>query len=304
LLAVERRIKVLERLAADQAVEVSSLAREFQVSEMTIRRDLRRLDRDGFVRRTYGGATTRVVRAAGAFEVTQSARMLHHGQEKRRIALRAADLTVGARVIFVGVGSTVEQFARLAAPRDGLLVITPSLVVASLLGTRRVQVIMAGGMVRQDELNCVGPAAVECVQRYNTDIAVIGAAGISARRGVTDLDDSEAGVIRAALEKTERIVVLADGSKFGDVALSTVVPLKRVSTIVTDASADPVEVDRIEREGVEVIVVEAESAAPQKPGSAEDPDRPDCDAPDRDAPDRDAPDRDAPDRDAPALAAG
>ena len=66
MLAVERRIKVLERIAADQAVEVSSLAREFGVSEMTIRRDLRRLDRDGFVRRTYGGATTRVVRSAGA----------------------------------------------------------------------------------------------------------------------------------------------------------------------------------------------------------------------------------------------
>ncbi len=269
MLAVERRIKVLERIAADQAVEVSSLAREFEVSEMTIRRDLRRLDRDGFVRRTYGGATTRVVRAGGALEVTQSARMLQHGQEKRRIALRAAQLTDGARVIFVGVGSTVEQFARLAAARDGLLVITPSLVVASLLGTRRVQVIMAGGMVRQDELSCVGPAAVETVQRYNTDIAVIGAAGISARRGVTDLDDSEAGVIRAALERTERIIVLADGSKFGDVALSTVVPIKRVSAIVTDASADPVEVERIEREGVEVILAEPDNATAPTQGQAQ-----------------------------------
>jgi DeoR family transcriptional regulator of aga operon len=78
---------------------------------------------------------------------------------------------------------------------------------------------------------------------------------------VTDLDDQEAGVIRAALERTERIVVLADGSKFGDVALSTVVPIKRVSVIVTDTSADPVELDRIEREGVEVISVEADKSA-------------------------------------------
>jgi DeoR/GlpR family transcriptional regulator of sugar metabolism len=268
VLAVERRIKVLERIAADQAVEVSSLAREFGVSEMTIRRDLRRLDRDGFVRRTYGGATTRVVRAAGAFEVTQSARMLHHSQEKRLIALRAAELTAGARVMFVGIGSTIEQFARLAAARPGLLVITPSLPVASLLGTRRVQVIIAGGMVRQDELSCVGPAAVECVQRYNTDIAVIGAAGVSARRGVTDLDDQEAGVIRAALERTERIIVLADGSKFGDVALSTVVPIKRVSAVITDASADPVEVDRIAQEGVEVILAEAAAVPLSADGSA------------------------------------
>lgn len=65
MLAAERRLRVLERAAADQAVEVSSLAREFRVSEMTIRRDLLRLERDGFVRRTYGGATTRVVRAGG-----------------------------------------------------------------------------------------------------------------------------------------------------------------------------------------------------------------------------------------------
>lgn len=260
MLAVERRIKVLERIAADQAVEVSSLAREFGVSEMTIRRDLRRLDRDGFVRRTYGGATTRVVRSAGAFEVTQNARTLHHAEEKRQIAMRAAELTAGARVMFIGVGSTVEQFARLTAPRDGLLVITQSLVIASLLGTRQVKVIMAGGTVRQDELSCVGPAAVECVQRYNTDVAVIGAAGVSVRRGITDLDDQEAGVIRAALDKTERIIVLADGSKFGDVALSTVVPIKRVSAIVTDTGADPVEVERIAGEGIEVILVEPDAA--------------------------------------------
>jgi DeoR/GlpR family transcriptional regulator of sugar metabolism len=256
MLAVERRIKVLERLAADQAVEVSSLAREFGVSEMTIRRDLRRLDRDGFVRRTYGGATTRVIRANnGAFEVGQNARMLHHAEEKRQIALKAAELTADARVMYIGVGSTVEQFARLTRPREDLLVITPSLVVASLLGTRRVQVISVGGQVRQDELTCVGPAAVETVQRYNTDVAVIGAAGISARFGVTDLDDGEAGVNRAALERTRQIVVLADGSKFGDVALSTVAPIKDVSVIVTDASADTTELELIERTGVEVIKV-------------------------------------------------
>jgi DeoR/GlpR family transcriptional regulator of sugar metabolism len=261
MLAVERRIKVLERLAADQAVEVSSLAREFGVSEMTIRRDLRRLDRDGFVRRTYGGATTRVVRAAGAFEVSQNARMLHHAEEKRQIALRAAELTADARVMYIGVGSTVEQFARLTRPREDLLVITPSLVVASLLGTRRVQVIIVGGLVRQDELNCVGPSAVECAQRYNTDVAVIGAAGVSARFGVTDLDDGEAGVNRAALERTRQIVVLADGSKFGDVALSTVAPIKDVSVIVTDSTADTTELELIERVGVEVIQVHAGTAA-------------------------------------------
>jgi DeoR family transcriptional regulator of aga operon len=137
--------------------------------------------------------------------------------------------------------------------------------VASLLGTRRVRVIVAGGLVRQDELSCVGASAVEGVQKYNTDVAVIGAAGISAHRGVTDLDDREAEVTRAALEHTERIVVVADGSKFGDVAMSTVVPIQRVAVIVTDPGADPAEVERIEREGVEVIIVAPESPAHPAP---------------------------------------
>ena len=114
------------------------------------------------------------------------------------------------------------------------MVVTPSLAVASLLGTRNVRVIIAGGLVRQDELTCIGASAVEAVRRYNTDTAVIGAAGISARRGVTELDDRDADVIRGGLERTERIIVIADGSKFGAVAMSTVTPIERVATIVTD----------------------------------------------------------------------
>ena len=109
---------------------------------MTIRRDLRRLERDGFVRRTYGGATTHLVRT---FEVGANARTLRHAKEKRLIAKRAADLTVGVRSMFLGIGTTVEHFARLLPAREDLMVITPSLAVASLLGTRNVRVIIAGG---------------------------------------------------------------------------------------------------------------------------------------------------------------
>jgi len=256
VLAVERRLKVLERVAEDQAIEVSTLARDFQVSEMTIRRDLRRLERDGFVRRTYGGATTHLVRT---FEVGANARTLHHAREKRIIAKRAAELTVGVRAMFLGIGTTVEHFARLLPAREDLMVVTPSLAVASLLGTRNVRVIIAGGLVRQDELTCIGASAVEAVRRYNTDTAVIGAAGLSARRGITELDDRDADVIRGGLERTERIIVIADGSKFGAVAMSTVASIEQISTIVTDGSADPEEIRRIEQAGIEVVVAAGEA---------------------------------------------
>jgi DeoR/GlpR family transcriptional regulator of sugar metabolism len=121
-------------------------------------------------------------------------------------------------------------------------------------------VIIAGGLVRQDELTCIGASAVEAVRRYNTDTAVIGAAGLSAKRGVTELDDRDADVIRGGLERTERIIVIADGSKFGNVAMSTVAPLEQVSVIVTDVSADAEELERIERAGCELVVCAAETA--------------------------------------------
>ena len=132
--------------------------------------------------------------------------------------------------------------------------------MASLLGTRNVRVIIAGGLVRQDELTCIGASAVEAVRRYNTDTAVIGAAGLSARRGITELDDRDADVIRGGLERTERIIVIADGSKFGAVAMSTVVPIEQVSTIVTDISADAEEIERIEQAGIEVVVAGPETS--------------------------------------------
>src|ERR1700726_1716773 len=142
---------------------------------MTIRRDLRRLERDGFGRRTYGGATTHLVRT---FEVGANARTLHHAREKRIIAKRAAELTVGVRAMFPGIGTTVEHFARLLPAREDLMVITPSLAVASLLGTRNVRVIIAGGLVRQDELTCIGASAVGGGRRSNTDNAGIGGPGL------------------------------------------------------------------------------------------------------------------------------
>ena len=141
--------------------------------------------------------------------------------------------------MFLGIGTTVEHFARLAAGARGPDGDHPVAGRREPARHAPCRVIIAGGLVRQDELTCIGASAVECVRRYNTDTAVIGAAGLSARRGVTELDDREADVIRGGLEKTERIIVIADGSKFGDVAMSTVVPIERVAAIVTDAERRP-----------------------------------------------------------------
>lgn len=249
--AVDRRREILERVAAEQAIHVPALARELAVSEMTIRRDIRRLERDGFVRQTYGGATAHLTRS---FDVSFNARALEHSREKRLIGMRATELVGTARVLFVGIGTTAEQFAQYLPARDDLTVVTASLPIASLLGTRPIRVVCLGGAVLHDELSCVGSGALRTLATYRFDLAVIGAAGLSAQWGITELTDDEAEVQRSALERADRVVVIADGSKLGTATSAVVGPADRITTLVTDPTAPPAELERLRARGVEVVI--------------------------------------------------
>lgn len=249
-LAADRRIKILERVAEGMSIQVVELAREFGCSEMTIRRDIERLERDGFLRRTYGGATAHLTRSIDAF----NARALAHAREKRLIAMAAVDLVGSARTIFIGVGTTAEQFARHLPVRPNLTVVTGSLPIASLLGTRANRVVALGGEVRHNELSCIGPIARASLERYRFEMAVIGTAGVSAGAGVTDLTDEEAELHRVASERSSRLVVLADGSKLGVVEAAVVVPVERVDALVTDPSAPQGELEALRAREVRLIV--------------------------------------------------
>ena len=251
LAAVDRRHRILERVAEDQTIHVGHLAREFDVSEMTIRRDIGRLEREGFVRQTYGGATAHLTRA---LDVAFNARALQHTREKRRIGMRATRLLGDARVVYVGIGTTAEQFARFLPVAPGLVVVTASLPTASLLGTRPVDVVALGGAVRRDELTCVGPVAAATLGRFRFDLAVIGAAGLSAKWGLTEVDDGDAEIQRLVIERSARVVVIADGSKVGTATNAVVTEARAIATLVTDASASPAELAALTAAGLEIVI--------------------------------------------------
>jgi DeoR family transcriptional regulator, aga operon transcriptional repressor len=263
--AVDRRHEILTRVAAEQTIHVPDLARELSVSEMTIRRDIRRLERDGFVRQTYGGAAAHLTRS---FDVSFNARALEHSREKRLIGMKATELVEGARVVFVGIGTTAEQFARYLPGRDDLTIVTASLPIASLLGTRPVRVVCVGGAVLHDELSCVGSGALRTLATYRFDLAIIGAAGLSARWGITELTDDEAEVQRTAVERADRVVVIADGSKIGAATSAVVAPADRAGALVTDASAPEAELRRLRAAGLEIVVArERQRPIDARPGS-------------------------------------
>ncbi len=261
MFAVDRRRRILQRVAEEQTIKIGELARELNVSEMTIRRDISRLEQDGFLRHTYGGATAHITKS---IELAFNARALEHAAEKRLIGMRAAEELAYPAVLFVGAGTTAEQFSLFLSASPELQVITGSLPVASLLGSRPVRVIALGGAVREEELACVGPIATASVARYRTDVVVIGAAGVSARFGVTELDDDIAEVNRTAIEHGSKLVVLADASKIGADASAIVAPAKAISTLVTSSGADKAELDRFRAMGVSVMIADGGKGRPRQ----------------------------------------
>jgi DeoR/GlpR family transcriptional regulator of sugar metabolism len=264
-LAADRRVKILERVADGMSIQVTDLARDFGCSEMTIRRDILRLERDGFLRRTYGGATAHLTRSV---DLAFNARALTNAREKRLVALEAVGLIGDAQMLYVGIGTTAEHFARYLPARTDLTVVTGSLPIASMLGTRPARAVVLGGSVRHDELSCVGPVARASLERYRFDLAVLGTAGLTARWGLTDLNDEEAEIHRLAIERSARLMVIADGSKLGSVTGSVVAPASSISILVTDSTAPVDELAALRALGVEIVV--ASSAGRRQEGHGRD----------------------------------
>lgn len=252
MMAADRHMRILERVAEGQSLQVAQLARELRVSEMTIRRDMAALERSGFLRRTYGGVTAHLMRP---LELAFDGRTLTNAGAKRMIGLAAGKLVADASTLFLGVGSTAEQVARFLPHREETTVITESLSIASLLGARKLRVVILGGTVRNEELSCVGPAATATLGRYRADVAILGAAGLSAKHGLTELFEEEAENHRLMIDRSDRVMVVADASKLGAKAMAQVAPAAAVSVLVTDEGAPRDELQRLRDQDIEVVVV-------------------------------------------------
>ena len=232
MLANERRRLILERVAEYQSIEAQVLADELGVSVMTIRRDIKRLEQDGFLRQTYGGATVHITKSV---ELGFNSRALQFSAQKRRIGASAARLIEPGQTLFLGEGTTTAQFAQFLPPHPHLLVVTASLSHASLLCSRDIRVIVLGGKLHADELTMTGPIAEATINRFYADVCVLGAAGVDPFVGVTELDYEAASLHRLMMERSRHVLLLADHSKLGFRAPAVVAPAQMVGTLMTDA---------------------------------------------------------------------
>ncbi len=257
--AVRRRLtRILECLAAGERVKVEALIQGTGTSAATIRRDLRRLQSGGLVRRDHGGVSLAESLAFEAFLDDPSFRdqVQHMASEKRRIANAAAALVEDRQTIAIAPGTTAAQIARALQPRVGLTIVTNAVNVAMDLSRRKnVMVHLTGGYLSGDWFAMVGPRALEFIRTMFPAQFFFGANGVHAEHGVTDRHAEESAVNRAMADQAQRRILVVDHTKIGQVAGHLVCPIAKVNVIITDKGAPEEVTAPFSRLGIEVLRV-------------------------------------------------
>ncbi len=234
MLAGQRQSAILALVQESGAVRVADLVDHLGVSDMTVRRDIEQLARDGLVERVHGGALA--VGLASAHEPGFLAKSSLMTAEKRAIARRAAELVEPGSAIGISAGTTTYEVARLLRGIPDLTVVTNSVPVAQLLHespTEGQRVVLTGG-VRTPSDALVGPVAVTALRTLHVDRLFLGAHGIDAKAGLTTPNLVEAETNRALVASARQVCIVADHTKWGVVGLSTFVDLPDVDLLITD----------------------------------------------------------------------
>lgn len=250
-----RQAKIRERFAEQPGVSISELAREFDVSEMTIRRDLAALEGKAHIQRTHGGAvlTERMI-----LEFDYRDRREKNRRVKCAIAAAARKLVQPGQRLILDTGTTTLELAALLKDGKDLTVITPSLAVASeLQHASGVEVILLGGVIRRGSPDLTGPVTEHCLELFAADIAFQGADAIGTDGSIYNSDLRLARVDKLMRRVAKRCCVLADHTKIGQTALARSGSLADVDTFITDKAAPTDVLRRFAKLGAEIVTVSA-----------------------------------------------
>jgi DeoR/GlpR family transcriptional regulator of sugar metabolism len=263
---VDRRSRqqlIIERLEKKGQIRISELTDQIGVSEMTIRRDLESLERDGLLKRVHGGATRAISRS---YEPMYSVRARLELEAKEALGRTAAEIVRDGDTCVVDGGTTGLAIARALHGRQNLTVCTTSLRVAQELADEPgIRLMIIGGIVRQGEHSIVGDLADCAFENLRFDVLFLTASGVHLEEGITEWNLDDARVKRSAIRSARRCVLTADATKIGKVAFSRVCGFDAIHAFVTDRRM-PAEVgQKLAQWDIDVSI----ASAPREIGLAE-----------------------------------
>lgn len=229
-----RQQQILDQLNAEGEVKIADLKNLFGVTEMTIRRDLEKLETEGLAKRTFGGAIP-LGRDIAILE-----RTAFMTEEKIRIGKRAAELVQPGESIFLDGGTTTYQVARYLKPDHQITVVTNAVNIATELLGKNISIIVIGGILLETTSSLVGPIAAETLSHMAFDRIFLGATGVHPIHGFSNSNSYEAEIKKTAIRQASEVNVVIDHTKFDVKELFSYAPLANVHRIVTDQMPDAV----------------------------------------------------------------
>ncbi|MGD9704665.1 MAG: DeoR/GlpR family DNA-binding transcription regulator [Acidimicrobiia bacterium] len=254
MLARQRQDLILAEVRHRGAVRVSELTNRLKVSDMTIRRDLDVLAAAGLVEKVHGGATAADQRSAD--EPGFEAKSHRETEQKWAIAQAAAAMIRPGTAVAITAGTTTWQLAYHLVDIPDLIVVTNSIRVADVLhqSSRPDRTVVLTGGVRTPSDALVGPVALSALRSLHVDQVFMGVHGMSERAGFTTPNLVEAETNRAFVEAGQRLVILADHTKWGLRGLSTIVPLRDAHVVVSDTGLDDEARETIQAHGTQLVL--------------------------------------------------
>lgn len=250
MLAAERQAKIIELIQENGSVQVEELARELNVSAMTIRRDLLKLEESGRIERCHGGAVAKQ-------EVSYADKQIRNKREKNRIAERCAELVSPGDTVFLDAGTTTYEIAKRICNVPGVTVVTNDLEIAQIVKQGSAELFVCGGRVQKSTGSMLGYYATGLLMDFRFDAGFFGAASISDRLEVMTPTVDKAFLKRETALRCEKSYLAVDNSKFGRQSMVKINGLGDYTAVVTDREFTPEEKEIIVRDRIKIIYIES-----------------------------------------------
>lgn len=253
LLPAKRHQLILQFAREHGVLSISDLARELDVSEMTIRRDLDTLEKTGHIERKFGGA---VLVEQAPQEISYKTRLVTNKIKKDAIGRLAATFVQDGNTVAIDASTTGLALARQLVARRQLTIVTNGLDLAQELRFSQVKVMLLGGWVRPMRDSIVGPWTLQTLENVRVDLVFFSSHGMLIPDGFFDADFDEIEVKRAMLKRASKAIALIDSSKFGKHALGYITGLSEIDHLITDGNVSPDILWQLEKIQVNVGVAE------------------------------------------------
>lgn len=252
----DRKAAILWMLESQSSVSVSELSEKFKISEVSIRKQLVTMEREGSIRRTWGGA----VSAHGSLnEFSHEEKETRNLEEKQAMAQAAYDLINDGDAVFLDSGTTTLQLARLLAAGDKrrVMIVTNALNIAlEFRAAEDIEVVLIGGQFRHRILCCTGFFTMEALKHLYFDKGFVTGNHFTEERGFTTPSLQEAEMKRRVIEISKESYILMDYSKYGDDSLSLIAPCEAVDFIITDWRIPEGKIRQFAEKNVQVVAAQ------------------------------------------------